>query len=83
MPNQEIQKRNTQAKTPRNQKDSKEKANSHKNIKVTERFPWIGSLVKIVDELKSGLTVVNKVNTKLCSELDSLTPTSMSRLYSC
>ena len=43
MPNPEIQKKNTQAKTQRNQKNPKEKANSHKNIKVTERFRWIGS----------------------------------------
>ena len=83
MPTPEIQKKNTQAKTQRNQKNPKEKANSHKNIKVTERFRWIGSLEKTADELKSGLTVVNKVNTKLSSELDSLTPISMSSLYSC
>ena len=82
MPNPEIQKKNTQEKTQRNQKNPKEKANSHKNIKVTERFRWIGSLEKTADELKSGLTVVNKVNTKLSSELDSLTPISMSSLYS-
>ena len=82
MPNPEIQKKNTQAKTQRNQKNPKEKANSHKNIKVTERFRWIGSLEKTADELKSGLTVVNKVNTKLSRELDSLTPISMSSLYS-
>lgn len=68
-PNQGTPKKCTSKKTYR-ETSPKQNANNYDNIKVTELLSRRASLEKIVDELKSELTIIKNVNTKLSNKLD-------------